>query len=146
LFDSWAGALSLEQYQQFVAPHSATTLQAVAGLGLPRVHFGTGTGHLLTAMRDAGADVMGIDADTPLDLANEVLGYNTPLQGNIDPKLLGAPWEILSEHVLDVVRRGSSAPGHVVNLGHGVPPHTNPDVLTRLVDFIHALPSQGGQR
>jgi uroporphyrinogen decarboxylase len=144
LFDSWAGALSADDYLQSVAPHSARTLGEVADLGLPRVHFGTRTGHLLRAMRDAGADVMGIDAHTRLDHANDLLGGATPLQGNIDPDLLGARWETLAGHVRDVVRWGMSAPGHVVNLGHGVPPQTDPDVLTRLVELIHELPTDGG--
>lgn len=146
LFDSWAGALTLDQYQRFVAAHSAKALGLVADMGLPRVHFGTHTGHLLTAMRDVGADVMGIDADTPLDVANATLGGTTPLQGNIDPKLLDAPWEALAAHVEDVLTRGRAAPGHVVNLGHGVPPHTDPDVLTRVADLVHELTSDGGQR
>jgi uroporphyrinogen decarboxylase len=89
-------------------------------------------------MRDAGATVMGVDQHTPLDLANTLLGGMTPLQGNIDPDLLDAPWSILSAHVLDVIERGKAAPGHVVNLGHGVPPETDPDVLTRIVELVHS--------
>lgn len=146
LFDSWVGRLSLSEYQRFAAPHSAAVLAAVADLGLPRVHFGTGTEHLLVAMRDAGADVMGVAADTPLDHANSLLGGHTPLQGNIDPAMLGAEWEALRGHVLDVLARGAAAPGHVVNLGHGVPPDTAPDVLTRVVELVHGLPhSQAGE-
>jgi uroporphyrinogen decarboxylase len=103
------------------------------------VHFGTGTEHLLPAMRDVGADVVGVDYRTPLDEANRLLGGTTPLQGNIDPALLGAPWPVLEAHVRDVVRRGADAPGHVVNLGHGVPPDTDPDVLTRIVALVHTL-------
>lgn len=144
LFDSWAGALTLAQYQSQVAPHSAAVFDSVADLGVPRVHFGTRTGHLLVAMREAGADVLGVDAHTTLDSANELLGGRTPLQGNIDPELLEAPWPVLAEHTGEVIRRGAGAPGHVVNLGHGVPPHTDPDVLTRLVELVHSLPSDGG--
>lgn len=137
LFDSWAGALSLPDYLQYVAPHSAAVLAGVADLGIPRVHFGVGTGELLVAMRDAGADVMGIDHRVPLDTANERLGGRTPVQGNIDPALLFAGTAALHEQAADVIRRGAGAPGHVVNLGHGVPPDTDPDVLTRLVEFVH---------
>jgi len=137
LFDSWAGALSLPDYATFVAPHSAAVLAAVADLGIPRVHFGVGTGELLAAMRDAGADVMGVDHRVPLDTANVRLGGRTPLQGNIDPALLFAGPAALHAQAADVIRRGSTAPGHVVNLGHGVPPDTDPDVLTRLVEFVH---------
>ncbi len=139
LFDSWAGRLAPDAYQELSAPHSAAVLDGVADLGLPRVHFGTGTRDILVTMRDAGADVMGVDADTPLDDANALLGGRTPLQGNIDPALLSAPWGELSAHVKDVVRRGRSAPGHVVNLGHGVPPGTDPDVVTRLVALVHNI-------
>ncbi len=138
LFDSWAGALSLPDYQHYVAPHSAAVLSGVADLGVPRVHFGVGTGELLVAMRDAGADVMGIDHRVPLDTANTRLSGRTPLQGNIDPALLFAGQAALQEQTADVIRRGSAAPAHVVNLGHGVPPDTNPDVLTRLVEFVHS--------
>jgi uroporphyrinogen decarboxylase len=137
LFDSWAGALSLPDYAHYVAPHSAAVLAGVADLGVPRVHFGVGTGELLVAMRDAGADVMGIDHRVPLDTANTRLGGRTPLQGNIDPALLFAGQAALEEQTADVLRRGASAPSHVVNLGHGVPPDTDPDVLTWLVEFVH---------
>ncbi len=139
LFDSWAGGLSLPDYTRFVAPHSAAVLSSVADLGVPRVHFGVGTGELLVAMRDAGADVMGIDHRVPLDVANDRLGGRTPLQGNIDPALLFAGPDALHAQTADVIRRGVQAPGHVVNLGHGVPPDTDPDVLTRLVEFVHGL-------
>ncbi len=139
LFDSWAGGLSLPDYTRFVAPHSARVLSAVADPRVPRVHFGVGTGELLAAMRDTGADVMGIDHRVPLDVANGRLGGATPLQGNIDPALLFAGTTALHAQAADVIRRGAAAPGHVVNLGHGVPPDTDPDVLTRLVDFVHAF-------
>jgi uroporphyrinogen decarboxylase len=142
VFDSWAGALSRPDYQRFVAPHSATVFAAVADLGVPRVHFGVGTGELLTAMRDVGADVVGIDHRVPLDVATRRLGGTTPVQGNIDPALLFAGREALHAHAADVIRRGRSAPGHVVNLGHGVPPDTDPGVLTELVEFVHGVPDR----
>ncbi|MDQ2847433.1 MAG: uroporphyrinogen decarboxylase [Actinomycetota bacterium] len=140
LFDSWAGNLSLAQYLAGAAPHSAQVLNAVAELGVPRVHFGVGTGELLTAMRDAGADMMGIDHRIPLDEASRRLGGGVPLQGNIDPAILFAGDSAIQRHVLDVLAAGQAAPGHVVNLGHGVPPDTDPDVLTRLVAFVHDQP------
>ncbi len=139
LFDSWAGALSLADYTAHVAPASERTLAHVRDLGVPTIHFGTGTGHLLAAMRDAGADAVGVDHRTPLDEANRALGGRTPLQGNIDPAMLAAPWPVLEAHVLDVVARGRTAPAHVLNLGHGVPPETDPDVLTRIVALAHSL-------
>ena len=137
LFDSWAGALSRADYVELAAPASARALTHVAGLGVQVVHFGTGTEHLLTALRDVGADVVGVDYRTPLDEANRLLGGGVPLQGNLDPALLAAPWPVLEAHVRDVVGRGKSAPSHVLNLGHGVPPTTDPAVLTRVVELVH---------
>lgn len=139
LFDSWAGSLSLADYTAHVAPASTRALAHVADLGVPRVHFGTGTGELLAAMRDVGADVVGVDHRIPLDEAVRRLDGRVPVQGNIDPALLAAPWPVLEAHVRDVVARGAVAPGHVVNLGHGVPPETDPDVLTRVVELVHSL-------
>jgi len=136
LFDSWVGALTPDEYATFAAPHSRAVMDAVADLPISRVHFGTRTQRLLPAMRDVGATVMGIDQFTPLDLANDLLGGTTPLQGNIDPLLLSAEWDVLATHTREVLRRGLSAPAHVVNLGHGVPKDTDPDVLTRLVAFV----------
>ncbi|MCK9795102.1 uroporphyrinogen decarboxylase [Isoptericola sp. 4D.3] len=160
LFDSWAGSLSLADYATHVAPSSTTALSHVADLrvpgtdggtgdGLPAIHFGTGTGHLLPALRDvldaAGIThpAVGVDYRTPLDEAAALLADHprgaVPVQGNIDPALLGAPWPVLEAHVRDVVARGQAAPGHVVNLGHGVPPDTDPTVLTRVVELVHSL-------
>lgn len=139
LFDSWAGGLSLADYAAHCAPASASVLAQARALGVRTVHFGVATGELLVAMRDAGADVMGVDYRLPLDVASQRLGGGTPLQGNVDPALLGAPWPVLEAHVRDVVERGRAAPAHVVNLGHGVPPDTDPTVLTRLVELVHAL-------
>lgn len=136
LFDSWAGSLRREDYATRVAPFSRLALDAVAGR-VPRVHFGTGTGHLLEDIA-VGADAVGIDYRTPLDEAAARLP-GTPLQGNIDPALLAAGWDALEAHVRDVVARGRAASGHVVNLGHGVPPTTDPDVLTRVVELVHRL-------
>ncbi|UUT36293.1 uroporphyrinogen decarboxylase [Microbacterium elymi] len=142
LFDSWAGSLSRADYAQHVAPASARALGWARGLtadgaAVPLVHFGLGTGEFLPEMRDAGADVVGVDYRMPLDEASRRLGDAVPLQGNIDPALLAAPWPVLEEHARDVLRRGRAAPAHVVNLGHGVPPDTDPDVLTRLVRLVH---------
>ena len=139
LFDSWAGSLGLADYTRYVAPASARALDHVRHLGAPLIHFGTGTSELLVAMRDVGVDVVGVDYRLPLDEANRRLGGTVPLQGNIDPALLPAPWEILEAHVRDVIAAGSAAPGHVVNLGHGVPPETDPAVLTRVVELIHSI-------
>ena len=138
LFDSWAGSLSLADYSAYVAPWSARAISYVKDLEVPVVHFGVGTGELLGAMRDIGADVVGIDDRIPLDEGIRRLGGTVPVQGNINPALLAAPWWVLEAHVLDILERGKSAPAHVVNLGHGVPPETDPAVLTRIVELVHA--------
>jgi len=140
LFDSWVGRLSPAEYRSAVQPHSAAVFSAVADLGVPRVHFGTATRELLPDLLAAGADVVGVAADIGLDEAEALLGGAVPLQGNLDPALLEAPWPVLEAAARDVVRRGAAAPGHVFNLGHGVPPSTDPDVLTRLVELVHAIP------
>lgn len=138
LFDSWAGSLSEADYRAHALPHSTAALAAVRD-EVPTIHFGTGTGELLAALRDAGPAAVGVDDRVPLDEANRRLGGTVPLQGNLDPARLAAPWPVLEAHVRDVVERGRSAPGHVVNLGHGVPPDTDPDVLTRVVELVHSL-------
>jgi uroporphyrinogen decarboxylase len=109
---------------------------------VPIVHFGVGTGELLKAMHGIGADVVGVDYRIPLDEANRRLGGVVPLQGNIDPALLAAPWPVLEAHVRDVLERGRTAPSHVLNLGHGVPKDTDPDVLSRLVTFAHEVSAE----
>jgi uroporphyrinogen decarboxylase len=144
LFDSWAGAVSEADYRTFVKPHSATVLQGLADAGIPRIHFGVGTGELLGAMGAAGADVVGVDWRTPLDAATRRVGPDRALQGNLDPCALLAPWEVLEAEVRRVLAEGAAAPGHVFNLGHGVLPETDPDVLTRVVALVHeatAVPS-----
>lgn len=137
LFDSWAGALTREDYVRHVAPHSAAVLRAVEGR-VPRIHFGTGTRHILPDMAACGVEAMGIDYRTPLDEAAELLP-GLPLQGNVDPAMLAAGWEPLEAHAREVVERGRAAPAHIVNLGHGVPPTTDPGVLTDLVALLHSL-------
>ncbi|GAA3669932.1 uroporphyrinogen decarboxylase [Microbacterium marinilacus] len=137
LFDSWAGSLAPDVFRSFVAPHS---LAAVRDLPVPVIHFGVGTGAFLEDMRLGGtAAAVGVDWRLPLDEAAAIVGADTTLQGNIDPALLGAPWEVLEAHVRDVVARGRAARAHIVNLGHGVPPDTDPTVLTRVVELVHSL-------
>ncbi|MCU1437373.1 MAG: uroporphyrinogen decarboxylase [Naasia sp.] len=138
LFDSWAGSLTRSDYLSSVQGASRRALDAVRDLGAPLVHFGVGTGEILADLRDVGVDVVGVDWRIPLDEAARRLGP-VPLQGNIDPAYLGAPWPVLERHVRDVIERGTAAPSHVLNLGHGVPPEADPEVLTRLVRFVHEL-------
>jgi uroporphyrinogen decarboxylase len=145
LFDSWAGALSEKDYREFVFPHSQRVLTGLAYAGIPRIHFGVGTAELLPAMREAGADVVGVDWRLPLDVAVRRLQEAAPdapqpvVQGNLDPAILFAGWDVVEREVRRIVREGKAAAGHVVNLGHGVLPETDPTVLTRVVELVHSL-------
>ncbi|HEX2264499.1 MAG TPA: uroporphyrinogen decarboxylase family protein, partial [Pseudonocardiaceae bacterium] len=144
LFDSWAGALSQRDYRQFVLPHSARVLAGLADTGLPRIHFGVGTGELLGAMAQAGADVVGVDWRIPLDVAAQRVRAARPhgpvvLQGNLDPAVLLAGWPVVEREVHRVIAEGRVADAHVLNLGHGVLPETDPDMLTRIVELAHSL-------
>ena len=140
LFDSWAGTLSAAEYVAHVLPHSRAVLSDPRLAGVPRVHFGVGTGELLGLLAEAGADVVGVDWRVPLDDAAARVPAGTALQGNLDPTLVFAPWEVVESEVRRVVAQGAAAAGHVVNLGHGVLPDTDPDVLTRIVELVHSLP------
>jgi uroporphyrinogen decarboxylase len=135
LFDSWVGALPAGQYRASIAPHSARVLAAVDDV--PRIHFGVGTGELLHDMGQAGADVVGVDWRVPLDEAVPRIGPGKAVQGNLDPTVVFAPDDVVRAQVHDVLRAGQVAEGHVFNLGHGVLPETDPDVLKRVVDLVH---------
>jgi uroporphyrinogen decarboxylase len=134
LFDSWAGTLSPKDYKERVMRHSARVLEQVPGV--PKIHFGVGTGELLGLMGEAGADVVGVDWRVPLDVAAGRVGDRV-VQGNLDPAVVFAPWETVEAATRDVLARGRVAKGHVFNLGHGVLPETDPDVLERVVDLVH---------
>jgi len=164
LFDSWAGALSEADYRTYVLPHSKRIFESLVAApslragrseslvaapslragrsesieGVPSIHFGVGTAQLLTAMGDAGPDVVGVDWRTPLDAAAALVG-GRPVQGNLDPCVLFAPWEVIEREVRRIVAEGKAAPGHIFNLGHGVMPETDPQVLTRVVELVHSL-------
>ena len=137
LFDSWVGVLSRIDYETFVQPHSAVALSAVADLDVPKIHFGVGTGELLASIGAAGADVVGVDFRTSLTDARARIGDRYAVQGNLDPALLFAPWPALEKAVRSIVAEGAQAPGHIFNLGHGVLPTTDPEVLTRVVELVH---------
>ncbi|MBV9095757.1 MAG: uroporphyrinogen decarboxylase [Streptosporangiaceae bacterium] len=145
LFDSWVGAVSAEDYRQAVLPHTSRIFAALAAAGVPRIHFGVGTGEVLGLMAEAGADVVGADWRVPLDEAARRVGPGKALQGNLDPAALLAPWEVIKERATDVVERGRTAEGHVFNLGHGVLPETDPAVLARLTDLVHAESGLSGR-
>jgi uroporphyrinogen decarboxylase len=144
LFDSWAGVLSERDYREFVLPYSARILGGLASAGVPRIHFGVGTGELLAAMAQAGPDVLGVDWRIPLDEAARRVRAARPgspvvLQGNLDPAVLLAGWPVVEREVRRVLAEGRAADAHVLNLGHGVLPDTDPGVLTRVVDLVHTL-------
>jgi uroporphyrinogen decarboxylase len=134
LFDSWVGALSPSDYEEFVAPYSARILAAV---DVPTIHFGTGTATLLSAMAEAGGDVIGLDWRIPLDRGWAEVGDDRGVQGNLDPAVLLAPWERIEAETRAILDRAGGRPGHVFNLGHGVPPDADPAVLRRLTEFVH---------
>jgi uroporphyrinogen decarboxylase len=136
LFDSWVGALPAQDYRTFVREHSARVLAGVSEV--PRIHFGVGTGELLHDMADAGADVVGVDWRVPLDEAVRRIGPGRAVQGNLDPTLVFAPEDVVRRKVADVLEAGKAAEGHVFNLGHGVLPDTDPDVLKLIVETVHA--------
>ncbi|SDR88946.1 uroporphyrinogen decarboxylase [Nocardioides scoriae] len=138
LFDSWAGAVSRADYEQHVMPWSAQVLERIGATGVPRIHFGVGTGEILDLMGAAGADVVGVDWRVPLAAGIERAGGRA-VQGNLDPTLVFAPTEVMLERAREVVEVGRTAPGHVFNLGHGVIPATDPDQLARLTDFVHEV-------
>jgi uroporphyrinogen decarboxylase len=137
LFDSWAGSVGPDDYRRFVLPHSRRIFQALAPAGVPRIHFGVGTGELLGLMSEAGPDVVGVDWRVPLDEAARRVEPGKALQGNLDPAVLLAPWEVIERRAREVLDRGRTAEGHIFNLGHGVLPDTDPDMLARLTDLVH---------
>lgn len=144
LFDSWAGALSLRDYREFVLPHSARVFEGIAEYGVPRIHFGVGTGELLPALRDAGADVVGVDwRVSPDEAARRMARPDGPppvVQGNLDPALLHSSWPVIEAEVRRIVGEGKGARGgHIFNLGHGVLPDTDPEVLSSIVELVHSL-------
>jgi uroporphyrinogen decarboxylase len=143
LFDSWVGVLSPDDYRSAVLPHSRRIFDAMAGLGVPRIHFGVGTGELLRLMGEAGADVVGVDWRVGLDEAARRVEAGKALQGNLDPAVLLAPWPVVEQRVRQVLAQGRVAEGHVFNLGHGVLPETDPDMLARLTDLVHAVSGSG---
>jgi uroporphyrinogen decarboxylase len=132
--------LSARDYAEFVQPHSAKVFEALASYGVPRLHFGVNTGELLGLMSEAGADVVGVDWRVPLDEAVRRIaaagGGPKPVQGNLDPALLFAGWDALEPEIDRILLEGQAAPGHIFNLGHGVPPDADPEVLHRIVRYV----------
>ncbi|MEO8290535.1 MAG: uroporphyrinogen decarboxylase [Gaiellaceae bacterium] len=138
LFDSWVGTLSVDDYEEFVAPYSARVLAAV---DVPTIHFGTGTTHLLPAMAATGGDVIGLDWRLRIERGWEIVGANRGVQGNLDPALLLGPFERVEAATHQILEGVAGRRGHIFNLGHGVLPDTDPADLRRLVELVHARTS-----
>ena len=137
LFDSWVGVLSAADYASFVLAASRKVLEGVADLGVPRIHFGVGTGELLGLMSEAGADVVGVDWRVPLSVARGRIGAGKAVQGNLDPAICLAPVGAVIEETTKILADAGDQPGHIFNLGHGVLPETDPGVLARVVETVH---------
>lgn len=137
LFDSWVGALPAEDYRHLVLPASRRVLEGLADLEIPRIHFGVGTGELLGLMASAGADVVGVDWRVPLGEARRRVGPRCAVQGNLDPAICLAPWEVVAVQARRVLAQAGGQAGHIFNLGHGVLPETDPGILTRVVELVH---------
>lgn len=138
LFDSWAGALHPDHYRRYVAPHSAKIMAGLEDLGVPRFHFGINTSELFDQFADVGADVVGVDWRTPLSTARRRTGGRVALQGNLDPALCLSSWEVVEAEVRRILADNDGHPGHIFNLGHGVLPQTDPDMLAKVVELVHA--------
>lgn len=137
LFDSWVGALGPDDYVTYVQPHLRHIFDDIQTLGVPVIHFGTGTGSLLELQRETGGSVIGVDWRTPLDLAWKRIGHEYAVQGNLDPTILFAPQEVVEKAATKVLERAEGRIGHIFNLGHGILPETPVDTVQRLVDFVH---------
>jgi uroporphyrinogen decarboxylase len=137
VFDSWVGALSASDYREFALPHTQKIFEAVRGLGVPSLHFGTGTATLLPEMREAGGDVIGLDWRISLDAGWALVGEDRAVQGNLDPTLLLGPVERMLRGAYEVLRQANGRPGHIFNLGHGILPSTDLEQVRTLAHFVH---------
>lgn len=137
LFDSWAGSLSVDDYERYVLPHTRAALNGLAETGLPLIHFGTDTGSLLESMCRAGNAALGVDWREPLDRAWRRIGFERSIQGNLDPMVLLAPWQVVKREAAAILDRAGGRSGHIFNTGHGLHPQTPPETVARLVEFVH---------
>lgn len=143
LFDSWMGILSPRDYARYSFPYTRRVFAALEGMGVPRIHFGTGNASLMDQVASAGCDVVSVDWRVSLDTAWQRISYSKGIQGNLDPVLMLAPWPRIEQGVKDILDQAAGRPGHIFNLGHGVLPDTNPDDLARVVETVHALTAKG---
>ncbi|MDO9301556.1 MAG: uroporphyrinogen decarboxylase family protein, partial [Anaerolineales bacterium] len=136
VFDSWVGALSPQDYENFVLPYSQKIIQAAKAESVPVIHFGTNTTTLLPLMKKAGSDVIGLDWRIPLDDGWKLLEEDVAVQGNLDPALLFAPLPEIKKYVHDILKRANGKPGHIFNLGHGILQNTPVDSVKAVVDMV----------
>ena len=137
LFDSWVGALALEDYEARILPHTRAIFAALESAGVPRLHFGTDTAGLLESIASTGPDIVSVDWRVPLDVAWSRIGHDRGIQGNLDPAVLLGPADLVRERARDVLRRAAGRPGHIFNLGHGVMPSTPLENLQLLIETVH---------
>jgi uroporphyrinogen decarboxylase len=142
IFDSWVGSLSVEDYRDYVLPVTTRLVRAVQEMGVPVIYFGVDSASLLPAMRETGADVIGLDWRTPLDEGWKSMGYGCAVQGNLDPITLFAPLPILEERVKQILAKADGRPGHIFNLGHGIVPGTPVENVQAVVKMVKALSPQ----
>jgi uroporphyrinogen decarboxylase len=138
IFDSWVGCLSVEDYRRYVLPHVSAMVKQLQKTGAPIIYFGTDSATLLPAMKESGADVIGLDWRIPLDEGWQRLDHQCAVQGNLDPVLLFADWKELKSRAEDILRRGAGRPGHIFNLGHGILPETPVENVKDLARFVQA--------
>ncbi|MFZ0662912.1 MAG: uroporphyrinogen decarboxylase [Acidobacteriaceae bacterium] len=136
IFDSWAGALSVEDYREFVLPVTKSLIREVQSFGVPVIYFGVDTASLLPSMRETGADVLGLDWRTPLGKAWRELDYACAVQGNLDPITLFAEPELIRNRVHHILDQADGRPGHIFNLGHGIVPETPVENVQAAVRFV----------
>jgi uroporphyrinogen decarboxylase len=146
IFDSWVGCLSVEDYRRYVLPHVTGMVKKLKKSGVPIIYFGTDSATLLPAMKETGADVIGLDWRIPLDEGWERLDYQAAVQGNLDPVLLFAEWKELKMRAQEILRRADGRPGHIFNLGHGILPETPVDNVKNLARFVQEYPASGDRK
>ena len=142
IFDSWAGALSVTDYREYVLPITQSMVRQVQALGVPVIYFGVDTATLLPSMRETGADVIGLDWRIPLDVGRQAVGQHCAVQGNLDPIALFAPEKILRARVEEVLRQAGGHPGHIFNVGHGIVPATPVENVQHVVRWVHEICAQ----
>ena len=142
VFDSWVGCLFVDDYKKYVLPQTKRLIQRLKQAGVPVIYFGTDTATLLFAMKETGADVIGLDWRIPLDEGWEKVGYEVGVQGNLDPTVLFADLKTIEAHAREILRRAACRPGHIFNLGHGILPETPVENVKRLAGFVKEYSSK----